>query len=106
MNGKDTLAAIKDVEKSNKKGRKEDDLKGRKREHIDRQNSDGSKRKDDNAYRTVKFTPLVMSVDKILAQIKDEHYLKCPRSLHSSPNVRDKKKYCCFHKDQDHYTED
>ena len=26
--------------------------------------------------------------------------------LHSSPNVRDKKKYCRFHKDHDHYTED
>ena len=47
-----------------------------------------------------------MLVDKILAQIKDEHYLKWPRPLHSSPNVRDKKKYCRFHKDHGHYTED
>ena len=47
-----------------------------------------------------------MLVDKILAQIKDEHYLKWPRPLHSSPKVRDKKKYCRFHKDHDHYTED
>ena len=29
------------------------------------------------------------------------------KPLHSSPNVRDKKKYCCqFHKDYGHYTED
>ena len=54
----------------------------------------------------VKFTPLVMPVDKILMQIKDEHYLKWPRPLHSSPHVRDKNKYCCFHKDHGHYTED
>ena len=47
-----------------------------------------------------------MSVDKILAQIKDEHYLKWPRPLHSSPNMHDKKKYYRFHKDHDHYTED
>ena len=47
-----------------------------------------------------------MSIDKILAQIKDEHYLKWPRPLHSSPNVRDKKKYRQFHKDHGHYTED
>ncbi|XP_075665915.1 uncharacterized protein LOC142635675 [Castanea sativa] len=38
--------------------------------------------------------------------IKDEHYLKWPRPLHLSPHVRDKKKYCRFHKDHGHYTED
>ena len=47
-----------------------------------------------------------MPVDKILAQIKDEHYLKWLRPLHSSPNVQDKKKYRRFHKDHGHYTED
>nr|XP_023916884.1 uncharacterized protein LOC112028428 [Quercus suber] len=47
-----------------------------------------------------------MLVDKILAQIKDEHYLKWIRPLHLSPNVHDKKKYCRFHKDHGHYTED
>ena len=47
-----------------------------------------------------------MHVDKILTQIKDEHYLKWPRPLHSSSNVRDKNKYCRFHKDHSHYTKD
>ena len=47
-----------------------------------------------------------MPVDKILTQIKDEHYLKWPRPLHSSPNVRDKNKYCRFLKDHGHNTED
>ena len=54
----------------------------------------------------LKFTPLVMHVDKILVQIKDEHYLKWPRPLHSSPNMRDKKKYCRFHRDHGHLTEE
>ena len=71
----------------------------------DCQTSDGGKRKDKKAPPMVKFTPLIMPVDKILAQIKDEHYLKWPRPLHSSPNVRNKK-YCRFHKDHDHYTKD
>ena len=44
-----------------------------------------SKRKDDKAPRMVKFTPFVTPVDKIMAQIKDEHYLQWPRPLHSSP---------------------
>ena len=64
------------------------------------------KRKDDKLSRTIKFTPLVMLVDKILMQIKDDHALKWPRLLHSSTNIRDKKKYCHFHKDHNHYTED
>ena len=106
MNVEDVLVAIKDVEKPGDKGRKEDDRRGRKRERTDRRTSDQSKRKDEKTSWTVKFTPLVMPVDKILVQIKDEHYLKWPRPLHLSPNVHDKKKYCQFHKDHGHYTED
>ena len=106
MNAEDVLAAIKDVEKPGDRGRKEDDRRGQKRERPNRQTNDGSKRKDEKNPRMVKFTHLVMTVDKILAQIKDEHYLKWPRPLHSSPNIHDKKKYCRFHKDYGHYTED
>nr|XP_023885128.1 uncharacterized protein LOC111997284 [Quercus suber] len=106
MNAEDVLAVIKDEEKTNERGRKEDDCRGRKRARSDRQANDGRKRKDGRTPRTVKFTPVVMHVDKILAQIKDEHYLKWPRLLHSSPNVRDKMMYCHFHKDHGHYTED
>ena len=91
MNAKDTLAAIKDVEKIRDKGKKEDDRRGRKRERPNRRPSDENKRKDERTLQMVKFTPLVMSVDKILAQIKDEHYLKWPKPLHSSPHVCDKK---------------
>ena len=106
MNAEDALAAIRDVEKPGDKGRKDDDRKGQKRERPDRQTSDWGKRKDEKTPRTVRFTPLVMPIGKILMQIKDEHYLKWPKPLHSSPNVHDKKKYCRFHRDHGHYTED
>ena len=76
MNVEDALATIKDVEKPIDKGKKEDDRKGQKRERPDRQTRDEGKWKDEKTPRMVKFTPLVMPVDKILAQIKDEHYLK------------------------------
>ena len=92
MNAEDALVAIKDVEKSGDKAKKEDDRRGQKRECPDRRNNDGNRRKDDKGPRTVRFTPLIMPVDKILTQIKDEYYLKWPRPLHSSPNVRDKNK--------------
>ena len=106
MNAKDALAAIRDVERPRDKGRKDDGRRGQKRERQDRRTNDGGKRKDEKTPKTVKFTPLIMRVDKILTQIKDEHCFKWPRPLHSSPNVRDKNKYSRFQKDHGHYTED
>ena len=94
MNAEDALAAIRDGERLRDKGRKKDDRRGQKRDRPDRRTNDGVRRKDDKNPRTVKFTPLVMPVDKILTQMKDEHYLKWPQPLHSSPNVRDRNKYC------------
>ena len=49
MNTEDTLAVIKDDEKTSEKGRKEDDRRGQKREHQDRQTSNKGKRKDEKA---------------------------------------------------------
>ena len=67
MNAEDALAAIRDIQKSGEKGRKEDDRRGQKRECPDHRISDGGKRKDERTPRTVKFTHSVMPVDKILA---------------------------------------
>ena len=48
--------------------------------------------------------PLMIPVDKILMQIMDNHPFKWPKPLNSSPNARDKKKYCHFHRNHGHYT--
>ena len=93
MNAEYALAAIKDVEKPRDRGRKDDERRGQKRGRPDRRNNNGFRREEDKSPRAVKFTPLIMPVDKILTQIKDEHYLKWPRPLHSSLNIRDKNKY-------------
>ncbi|XP_065635989.1 uncharacterized protein LOC136070238 [Quercus suber] len=106
MNVEDALATIRDGDRLGDKGRREDDRRGQKQDRPNRRTNDGVRRKDDKSPRTVKFTPLIMPVDKILTQIKDEHCLKWPRPLHSSPSVRDRSKYCRFHKDHGHYTED
>ena len=66
MNVKDVLAKIRDEEKTKEKGRKEDDRRRRKREHPNHQTIDRGKRKDEKAPWMVKFTPLIMPVDKIL----------------------------------------
>ena len=106
MNAEDALATKKGVEKPKvKKKKKEDDRRGWKRDWVDHQNVEGNRQRDDKNPRTVKFNPFVMPVDQILAQIKDKHYLKWSRPLHSLPNVRDKRKYYRFHKDHGHYTD-
>ena len=106
MNAEDAMVAIRDDKKLGDKGRKEDERRGQKRGRPNRRTVEANRRRDNKSTRTVKFTPFVMLVDKILMRIKDEHYLKWPRPLHSSPHARDKNKYCRFHKDHGHYTED
>ena len=106
INAKDAIAAIRAIEKPGDKGRKEDERRGQKRDRPDRRPTDGNKRKDNKGTRLVKFTLFVMPIDKILMQIEDEHYLKWPRPLHSSPHICNKNKYCRFHKNHGHYTED
>ena len=76
MNAEDAIAAIRDDEKPGDKGRKDDERKGQKRERPDRRTTDANRRNDNKSTQMVKFTPLVMPIDKILMQIKDEHYLK------------------------------
>ena len=66
MNAKDAVAAIRDDEKLGDKGRKDDERRGQKRERPDCRTTDTNRRRDDKSTRTVKFTPLVMPVDKIL----------------------------------------
>ena len=107
MNAEEALAAIDGAEKTKeKKKEKEDDRRGQKRDQADRRNDEGNRRKEDKNPHPMKFTPLVMPVYQILTKIRDEPSLKWPRPLYSSPSVRDKRKYCRFHKDQGHYTKD
>ena len=107
MNAEDALAVIWEESMPKERESAREDRRGRKRERKDRQASfDRNKRRDDKILETVKFTLLVMPVDKILVQIKDDHHLEWPKSLHSSPNVRDNKKHYRFHKDHGHYIGD
>ena len=66
MNAKDAVATIRDVEKLGDKGRKDDERRGQKRERPNHWIIDVNRRKDYKGTWTIKFTPLVMPVDKIL----------------------------------------
>ena len=72
MNAEDALVAIEDVEKPSDKAKREDDHRGHKRDRPDHWNNDGNSRKDDKSPRKVRFTPLVMLVDKIFTQRSEE----------------------------------
>ena len=66
MNAEVVVAAIWDDEKPGDKGRKDDERRGQKRERPDHRITDANRRKDNKGTWTVKFTPLVMPIDKIL----------------------------------------
>ena len=50
------------------------------------------------------FTPLVMPIEQVLMQIKDEPSMQWPRPIHAPAEIRDKIKYCRFHQDHGHCT--
>ena len=52
------------------------------------------------------FTPLNAPVDRIFMQIKDDPALRWPGKLLTNPDRRAKDKYCRFHRDHGHNTED
>ena len=107
MNAEDTLVQIEVGGPQTSKSSPGDDQKGQKREMRDHPPSnDRGKRRDDKARKMVNFTPLVMPIDQILMQIKDDYQLKWPKPLSGSPNAQNKKKYCCFHRDHRHYIDE
>ena len=50
------------------------------------------------------FTPLTVSIDQVLMQIKDEGALTFPGKLKGDPGKRPRDKYCRFHRDHGHDT--
>ena len=82
MNAENVLVVI-EVGGTRKERRNiQEESKGRKREKKDYSSSrDNVRSRNDKPKRMVNFTPLVMPVDKILMQIKDEHPLKWPKPL-------------------------
>ena len=66
MNAEDAVAAIRDDEKPGDKRRKDDERRGQKRECPNLRTTDANRRRDNKSTQMVKFTPLVMPVDKIL----------------------------------------
>ena len=52
------------------------------------------------------YTLLNTSLDQVLMQIKDDPSLKWPEMMKRDPNKQNKSKYCCFHQDYGHDTDE
>jgi hypothetical protein len=69
---------------------------------TERKNVGSSNRREE---RPKSFTPLNMSIDRVLLQIQDDSKVKWPGKLRSDPTKRSKDLYCRFHCDHGHTTE-
>ena len=56
--------------------------------------------------RNQNYTPLNAPFDQVLMQIKDDPSLKWPKKIKGDPNKRNKNKYCRFHRDHGHDTDE
>lgn len=70
MNAEDTLAAIGNEDKPIEREGKREDRRGQKRDRGDRQETNEKKWRDKKTPRTIKFTPLIMPIDKIWSKLR------------------------------------
>ena len=57
-------------------------------------------------YSPQRFTPLTASVSQVLREVRNEQFLRWPTQMKSDPSTRDNTKYCEFHRDYGHRTDD
>ena len=56
-------------------------------------------------YSPQRFTPLTASVSQVLHEVRNEQFLRWPTQIKSDPATRDNTKYCEFHRDYGHRTD-
>ena len=56
-------------------------------------------------YSPQRFTPLTASVSQVLREVRNEQLLRWPIQMKSDPDTRDNTKYCEFHRDYGHCTD-
>ena len=57
-------------------------------------------------YSPQRFTPLTASISQVLREVRNEQFLRWPTEMKSDPVTRDNSKYCEFHRDYGHLTDD
>ena len=57
-------------------------------------------------YSPRRFTPLTTSVSRVRREVRNEQFLRWPTQMKSDPATRDNTRYCEFHRDYGHRTDD
>ncbi|XP_077234682.1 uncharacterized protein LOC143876885 [Tasmannia lanceolata] len=97
----ETLAALDSSRRRTSDDRNQD------KPHAKQRRDDKVVRRDKSPHRREEnFTPLNTSRRHILAAISGEEFIKWPTPMISKGNRRDKSKYCRFHMDHGHDTDD
>ena len=109
MNAEDTIIA-----KKKKKGERlengyihhpEQGPRPKKAEVGEKMDRDG-KKVGSSSRQYTNYTSLNTSLDQVLMQIKDDPSLKWPKRMKGDPSKRKKSKYCHFHCDLGHDTDE
>ncbi|XP_059638538.1 uncharacterized protein LOC132280801 [Cornus florida] len=112
MNADDAMNARKNKDGKDKRSdkkrpapstREERELKYKK---FSNNQADRSFRRPASPGRYNNYTPLNTSVEQVFLQIQDDASLKWPPKLKADPTKRSRDKYCRFHRDHGHNTED
>ena len=67
---------------------------------------DQDNKKASSLARSQQYTPLNMPLEQVFMQIKDPPSLKWLEKMKEDPNKRNRNKYCCFHRDHGHDTDE
>src|SRR5262249_42832855 len=79
----------------------------RRKKASTRRGDDFDSRSRDKRPRVAeRYTSLNLTPSHVLMEIRGKEYLRWHRPLHSDPRSRDRNKYCQFHWDHDHDTND
>ena len=126
INGEEALISKKESSSTHKEKRETDKRRGRSpkrqsdRERSPKKDGERSLKRRGNLrdrlgppqferrrrYSPQRFTPLTASVSQVLCEVRNEQFLRWPTQMKSDPTTRDNTKYCEFHRDYGHRTDD
>ena len=106
MNSKDAIIAKKRKRTEKMEANRHSEQGPRPKKGWTDDKKDRDNRKIGPPIRNQNYTPLNAPLDQVLMQIKDDPSLKWPEKMKGDPNKRSKNKYCRFHRDHGHDTDE